>query len=224
MGASVSARVSTVTNAISNEINKEVSASATANCEISKQVVEIGGDQLEGCDILFENKCAATAEAATSSVIKAASNALNASSEKTKTGFGLSASVSQSEVNNFVSNTLNEKCNATAIVNNKIENGTIKIGGNCAAPIKIVNTGNAKASCMTKAVIEAAVDAKDESKVESVGFGGDLVETVGKNPFGSGMASAVCSYSSCCCICCILLILGVIAYMKFSMVTGGLDM
>ena len=217
MGASVSAKVSTVTSAISNEVNKESSATATCDSSIKGTLISFGGD-FKGCKIKLANNCVASAEAASNSVISGATKALNSASQKTKTGFGISASMSSPDIKSFVSSKLNESCDTDAKVNNSIEDSVIMINGDCEeGEIVIVNTGNAKANCMTKAVLDTINQAEDSSKSDTTGFGGDIVETVGKNPFGSGISSIVCSYSSCCSICIILLVLGVIAYMNFGM-------
>ena len=217
MGASVSAKVSTVTSAINNEVNKESSASATCDSNIKGTLISFGGDMKSGCEVKLANNCVASAEAASNSVISGATKALNAASQKTKTGFGISASMSYSDIKSLVSSKLNESCDTDAKVNNSIEDNVIMINGDCDGKILLVNTGNAKANCMTKAVLDTINQAEDSSKSETTGFGGDLIETAGKNPLGSGISSIVCSYSSCCSICIILLVLGVIAYMNFGM-------
>ena len=170
MGASVSSKVSKVTSVISNEVNKESSASAICDSSIKGTLISFGGDMKKGCKVKLANNCVASAEAASTSVITGASKALNSASQETKTGFGISASMSQSDVQSFVSNKLNESCDTDAKVNNSIEDNVIMINGDCEGEILLVNTGNAKANCMTKAVLDTINEVEDSSKMKTTGI------------------------------------------------------
>jgi hypothetical protein len=217
MGGSVSTAVSKLQQTTINEAKSTGSASAQCNQAIDGSDIIIGGDMEKECSISIRNECIADATVAMDTVVKAATKALNETDAKTKGGFGLSASSSVTETESFVRNSLESSCNTDSKIDQSLTKG-IRIGGNCKAPIEMVNLGNAKAQCM----MTAAVDAINENmqSTESTGKGTSVLGAIAgpgaegdpdyNNPLSGKLGGSKAkkmspffsSYSSCCmCVC-----------------------
>lgn len=168
MGSSVS--VQTVVNDITNEMRTELemsaSASATANCIMKIESVNIGVAQ--NCNIKFGNFCSAKAEASIDASIDATMKVVNNLAVEQKAAaakyFTMSVGVQTNvtDMDNDMRTYLTQTCKSEAYLNNMIDIGSFNIGqclSDTTISIEVLNVGQASANCVIETVLNVAMEA-----------------------------------------------------------------
>lgn len=156
MGASVSTNVQKILNSIDNQLEATTGSRTGADCETTLRNVH-----LSGCSVDIINRCNAKAEASIDAISKAlADEWIKLTQEQRRRWLGelpgIDVTSNQQEVQQVIINKIKASCQADATLRQRIlgENITIK---DCVGPhpqVKMINAGDATATCGVKLAMD----------------------------------------------------------------------
>lgn len=211
MGANSSKSLENVTSEINNELAQLSQSSAVTDCSIN--VGNITFNDAQNCTITNTNRCVSNSSSALNAIATAAANAFQTASTAQKTQLipGINVNESSQNIQQYITQELNQKCQANSSTTQSIATGNINFDECVDSNIINVNAGSAVANCGIKTILQAVeTQQQNASSNQSTASLASGIGLPNLTTTMIGIGAAICL----CLIICIVLIIIIIVFMK----------